>query len=104
VLTTRFDRHRLICGSFQTEIPLDARALFVEALAELRPHLWSYVPKLAHLFDIFSNPAKLKTRQFKIELATDDEIRNAAPGSTLLVDAFDYVNEGETDLLSRSQK
>ena len=85
----RFDRHRLICGSFQTEIPRDAQALFVEAFAELRPHLWSYVPKLAHLFDILSTPSKLKTRQFKIELATDDEIRNAAPGSTLLVDAFD---------------
>ena len=100
----RFDWHRLICGSFQTEIPCDARALFVEALAELRPHLWSYVPKLAPLFDILSSPSKLKTRQFKIELATDDEIRNAAPGSTLLVDAFDYVDEGENDLHSRSVK
>ncbi len=102
MLTTRFDRHQLICGSFQTEIPIDARALFVDALAELRPQLWSYVPKLAHLFDVFSSPTKLKTRQFKIELATDDEIRNAAPGSTLLVDAFDYVDEGKNILLSRS--
>ncbi len=91
----RFDLHRLICSSFQTEIPIDARALFVEALAELRPHLWSCVPKLAHLFDILSSPSKLKTRQFKIELATDDEIRDAAPGSTLLVNAFDYVDEGK---------
>lgn len=100
----RFDRHRLICGSFQTEIPSDARALFVDALAELRPHLWSYVPKLAHLFDILSSPTKLKTRRFKIELATDDEIRNAAPGSILLVDAFNYVDEGKNDLLSGSER
>ncbi|KAL9127436.1 MAG: hypothetical protein Q9217_003688 [Psora testacea] len=28
---------------------------------------------------------------FKIELASDDEIRNTAPGSTLLIDAFDYL-------------
>lgn len=98
----RFNRHRLICGSFQTEIPRDARALFVEALAELRPHLWSYVPKLVHFFDILSNPSKLKTRQFKIELATDDDIRSAAPGSTLLVNAFDYVDEGKNELLSMS--
>jgi len=47
---------------------------------------------------------KLKTRRFKIELATDDEIRNAAPGSTLLVDAFHYVDEGKNDLLSRSER
>ena len=98
----RFDRHRLICGSFQTEIPRDARDLFVEALAELRPHLWSYIPKLAHLFDILSSSNKLKTRQFKIELATDDDIRNAAPGSILLVNAFDYVDEGKNELLSMS--
>ncbi len=91
----RFDRHRLICGSFQTEIPRDARALFVDALVELRPHLWSYVPKLAYLFDILSSPSKLRTRHFKIELATDDEIWNATPGSTLLVNAFDYVDEGK---------
>jgi len=100
----RLDQHRLICDSFQTEIPRDARALFVEALVKLRPHLWSYVPKLAHLFDILSSPSKLKTRQFKIELAIDDEIRNAAPGSTLLVDAFNYVDEGKNDLLSRSER
>lgn len=98
----RFDWHRLICSSFQTEIPSDARALFVDALAELRPHLWSCVPKLAHLFDIISNPTKLKTRQFKIELAPDDEIQDAAPGSKLLVDAFDYVDEGKNNLLSGS--
>ena len=72
----RFGRHRLIRSSFQTEIPHDARALFVEALAELRPHLWSYVPKLAHLFDILSSPSKLKTCRFRLELATDEEIRN----------------------------
>ena len=104
MLRMRFDWHRLIYGSFQTEIPRDARALFVEALAELRPHLWSYVPKLAHLFDILSRPSKLKTRQFKIELATDDEIRNAAPGSTLLMNAFDYVDEGKNELLSMSMR
>jgi len=98
----RFDWHRLICSSFQTEILSDARALFVDALAELRPHLWSYIPKLAHLFTILSNPTKLKTRQFKTELAPDDEIRNAAPCSTLLVDAFDYVDEGKNNLLSKS--
>jgi hypothetical protein len=96
-----FDRHPLICGSFQTEIPSDARALFVDALAELRPHIWSYVPKLAHLFDILSSPAKLKTRRFKIELATDDEIRNATPDSSLLVDAFDYSTDSDAEFLSR---
>ena len=104
MLRMRFDWHRLICGSFQTEIPRDARALFVDALAELRPYLWSYIPKLAHLFDILSSPSKLKTRQFKIELATDDEIRNAAPGSTLLMNAFDYVDEGKNELLSMSMR
>ena len=91
----RFDQHRLICGSFQTKIPRDTRALFVDALAELRPHLWSYVSKLAYLFDILSSLSKLRTRQFKIELATNNEIQNAAPGSTLLVNAFDYVDEGK---------
>jgi len=100
----RLDRHRLICDSFQTKIPRDARTLFVEALVELRPHLWSYVPKLAHLFDILSSPSKLKTRQFKIELAIDDEIWNVASGSTLLVDAFNYVNEEKNDLLSRLER
>ncbi len=97
-----FDWHRLICSSFQIEIPSDTWALFVDALVELRPHLWSYVPKLAYLFDILSNSTKLKTRQFKIELAPDDEIRNVASGSTLLVDAFDYVDEGKNNLLSES--
>ena len=58
------------------------------------------MPKLAHLFDILSRLSKLKTRQFKIELATDDKIRNAAPGSTLLINAFDYVDEGKNELLS----
>ena len=100
MLTTSFDRYPLICASFQTEITRDARVLFVDALAELRPHLWSYVPKLAHLFDILSSPVKLKTCQFKIELATDDEIRNAAPDSTLLIDAFDYSNDSNADSLS----
>ena len=98
-----FNRQALICGSFQTEIPSDTRALFVDALAELRPYLWSYVPKLAYLFDILSSPAKLKTRRFKIELATDDEIRNATPDSLLLIDAFEYWNDGNTDLLSREE-
>ena len=92
-----FNRHSLICGSFQTEIPSDARDLFVDALADLRPHLWSYVPKLAHLFDILSSPAKLKTHRFKIELATDDEIRHATPDSSLLIDAFEYWNDSNTD-------
>ena len=52
------------------------------------------MPKLGYLFDIFSNPAKLRTYQFKIKLATDDKIRNATPGSGLLVNAFDYIKEG----------
>lgn len=100
MLITSLDRYSLICVSFQTEILRDARVLFVDALAELRPHLWSYVPKLAHLFDILSSPVKLKTCQFKIELATDYELRNAAPKSTLLTDAFDYSNDGNADSLS----
>ncbi|MCJ1359677.1 MAG: hypothetical protein MMC33_009679 [Icmadophila ericetorum] len=77
-------------SSFQHEIPSDARVLFVDALVELRPSLWSYVPKLECPFDALFNPSKLKDRQFKIELATDDDIRNAAPGSELLGDAFEY--------------
>ena len=85
-----FDWYLLIYSSFQTEIPRDAHALFVNALAELRPSLWNYVPKLAHLFDVLSNPSKLKTHQFKIELATDDDIRNSAPDSKLLINAFEY--------------
>lgn len=99
-VTTSFDQYSLICVSFQTELPHDARVLFVDALAELRPHHWSYVPKLAHLFDILSRPVKIKTRQFKIELATDEETRNAAPDSTLLVNAFDYSNDNDADSLS----
>lgn len=91
----RFDLHRLIYNSFQIEIPIDVWALFVEALVKLRPHLWSCVSKLAHLFDILSSPSKLKTRQFKIELVIDDEIRDVALGSTLLINAFDYVDEGK---------
>ena len=102
MVTMSSNRHPLICDSFQTEIPSDARVLFVDALAELRPHLWGYVAKLVHLFDILSSPTKLKTRQFKIELATDGEIWNAAPGSTLLIDAFDYVDEGKNNLPSGS--
>lgn len=97
----RFDQHQLIYDNFQIEIPSDVRVPFVDALVELRPHLWSYVPKLTHLFDILSSSTKLKTRQFKIELAIDDEIRNATLRSTLLVDAFDYVDEGKNNLLSR---
>ena len=46
--------------------------------------------KLAHLFDVFFNPSKLQNCQFKIELATDDEIRSAAPDSNILIDAFEY--------------
>ncbi len=61
-------------------------------------------PSGSLVFDILSSPTKLKTRRFKIELATDDEIRNAAPGLTLLVDTFDYVNEGKNDLLSRLER
>lgn len=87
----RFGQHVLICSSFQTEIPCDARVLFVDALTELRPSLWSYVPKLAHLFDVLSNPGKLKNCQSKIELAADDVIRNATPDSKLLIDAFEYL-------------
>ncbi len=98
-----FSQHLLICSSFQTEIPRDARVPFVDALAELRPSLWSYVPKLAHLFDVLSSPGKLKTRKFKIELATDDEIRNASPDSILLIDAFDYANDSNSDLLRGSE-
>ena len=98
----RFNQHQLICSSFQTEIPHDTQDLFVEALTELHPHLWSYIPKLAHLFNILSSPNKLKTHQFKIELATDNDIQNAAPGSILLVNAFDYVDEGKNKLLSMS--
>ena len=85
-----FARHVLNRNSFQTEIPHDARVLFVDALAELRPSLWSYVPKLARLFEVLFNPSKLRGRRFKIEMATDDEIRNAAPDSELLIDAFEY--------------
>lgn len=95
-MPTYFGQHLLISNSFQNEISCDARVLFVDALAELRPSLWTYVPKLAHLFDVLFNPAKLKTCKFKIELATDDEIRNASPDSTILVDAFDYMNEGNS--------
>ena len=98
-----FVRYRLICGSFQTEIPSDARLIFVDALAELQPHLWSYIPKLAHLFDIISDPIKVKTHRFKIELATDNEIRNANPGSKLFMDAFDYVSEGESSMVAGSE-
>ena len=50
------------------------------------------------------SPNKLKTRHFKIELSTDDDIRDAAPGSTLLVNAFDYVNEGKDELLSMTEE
>ena len=99
-----FPRRPLICGSFQTEIPSNARVLFVDALAELRPHLWSFVPKLGHLFDILFSPAKLKNSRFKIESATDDEVRNSAPDSTLLVDAFDFVSESRYDLLASSER
>jgi hypothetical protein len=94
------NRHQLICDSFQAEISRDARALFVEALVELRSHLWSYVSKLKYLFDILYNSSRLKTRQFRIELAVNDEIRNIASGSALLIDAFDYVNEGKNNVLS----
>ncbi|KAL9132051.1 MAG: hypothetical protein Q9217_000179 [Psora testacea] len=85
-------------SSFQTEIPRDARVLFVDALAELRPSLWSYVPKLANFFDVLSNPGKLKNRRFKIELVTDDDIRNTVPDSNLLVDAFEYSDISMTDM------
>ena len=88
----RVGQHILICSSFLTEIPSDARVLFVDALTELRPSLWSYVPKLVHLFDVISNPGKLKTCQFKIELVADDVIRNAIPDSDLLIDAFEYLD------------
>lgn len=37
-------------------------------------------------------------------MATDDDIRSAAPGSTLLVNAFDYVVEGKNELLSMSME
>lgn len=88
----KFDQHVLICSSFQAEIPCDARVLFVDALAELRPSLWSYVPKLAHLLDVLFNPDKLKKCQVKIELVPDDEIQNATPDSELLIAAFEYLN------------
>lgn len=88
----RLHQHVLICSSFQAEIHCDARVLFVDALTELRPSLWSYVPKLAHLFDVLSNPGKLRKCQFKIELVPDDEIRNATPDSKLLIDAFEFLN------------
>ena len=86
--------------SYQAEIPSDARALFVEALTELRPKLWSYVPKLAQLFDFISNPSKLKTQKFKIELSADHDIRSATLDSTLLIDAFEYadINGTHTDM------
>lgn len=84
-------------SSFQTEIPHDARGLFAEALAELRPCLWNYVPKLVSLFDALSNPSKLKTQKFNIELATDDDIRNATPDSELLINAFECSNPIMTD-------
>ena len=45
-----------------------------------------------HLFDVISNPGKLKTCQFKIELVADDVIRNAIPDSDLLIDAFEYLD------------
>ena len=63
-------------------------------LAKLHLYLWSYVSKIVHLFDIFSSPMKLKNHHFKIELATNDEIHKASSGSRLLINAFDYVNEG----------
>ena len=102
MLTMRFNRHQLICNSFQIEILRDARDVFVEAFAELRSHLWSYISNLTHLFDILFSSNKLKTRQFKIGLAIDDDIRNVAPSSILLVNAFDYVDERKNELLSIS--
>ena len=86
----------LNCIRFRTEIPRDARVLFVDALAELRPCLWSYVPKLACLFDALFNPSKLRSRRFKIETVADDDIRNAAPDSDLLINAFEYIDSSIT--------
>ncbi len=88
----RVGQHILICSSFQTEIPSDARVLFVDALTELQLSLWSYVPKLVHLFDVISNSDKLKTCQFKIELVVNNVIQNAISDSDLLIDAFEYLN------------
>ena len=68
----------------------------------IRIYIYIYIPKLAHLFDILSSLSKLKTRYFKIELAIDDKIRNAAPGSILLINTFDYIDEGKNELLSIS--
>ena len=91
MLIMRFDQHILICNSFQTEILCDAQILFVDVLAKLHPSLWSYIPKLVHLFDILSDPGKLKKCQFKIELAADNNIWNASLDSELLIDAFEYL-------------
>lgn len=88
----RVDQHILICSSFQTEIFSDAQVFFVDALTELQSSLWSYVPKLVHLFDVISNSDKLKTCQFKIELIADDVIQNVISDSDLLIDAFEYLN------------
>lgn len=98
-----FSQHLLICSSFQIEISRNARVFFVDALVELRSSLWSYVSKLAHLFDVLSSFDKLKIRKFKIELVIDDEIRNASSDSILLIDAFDYANDSNSDLLRESK-
>ena len=82
----------LKCIRFRTEIPRDARVLFVDVLAELRPCFWNYVPKLAYLFDALFDPSKLRSRRFKIETVADDDIRNAAPDSDILINAFEYID------------
>lgn len=45
-----------------------------------------------HLFDVLSNPGKLKNCQFKIELTANNVIQNATSDLKLLIDAFEYLS------------
>lgn len=93
----------LIYNNFQIEISRNVRIFFVDVFVEFRSNFWSYVSKLTHLFDVFFSFNKLKTRKFKIELAINNEIRNVSSNSTLLIDAFDYANNNNSDLLCKSK-
>ena len=81
---------------FRTEILFNAQIFFINALAELRLYLWNYIFKLAYLFDALFNPSKLWSRRFKIEIIIDDDIRNAAPDSNLLINIFKYIDSSNT--------
>ena len=52
--------------------------------------------KLIYLFDALLNPSKLRSRQFKIETVINDNIRNTAPDSDLLINIFKYIDSSNT--------